>query len=100
MSPIRVEETAAIRAEILDDLQCGYRTLRYDLLGAFHGSNHRIGVKVHRNALPNQQQGADQCSGQQDPEQGARQINPKVAQRVGELPGKAANEGGAVNSMM
>ena len=93
MGPIRVKETAAIGAEILDDLQCGYRTLRYDLLGALDGSGYRIVVEVHRNALPDQQQGSDQCSRQQDPEQGACQVNPKVAERVGELPGKTANEG-------
>ena len=93
MSPIRVKETAAIRAEILDDLQCGYRTLRYDLPRTFDGRDDGIVVEVHRNTLPDQQQAADQCSRQQNPDQGAGQINPKVAKRVGELPGKAADEG-------
>src|ERR1017187_1603126 len=36
---------------------------------------------------------AQQRSRQQYPEQGAGEINPKVAQRVGELPGKAADKG-------
>ena len=44
-------------------------------------------------ALPDEQHGADQCPGQQEPKQNACQINTKVAQRVGELPGKTANEG-------
>ena len=52
MSPIRVKETAAARAEILDDLQCGYGALRYDLLRTFDSSDDGIVVEVHRNALP------------------------------------------------
>ena len=92
MSSIRVKEAAAVRAEILDDLQCGYRTLRYDLLGTLDGSGDRIVAEVHRNALPDEQQGAYQCSRQQDPEQGACQINPKISERVGELPGKTADK--------
>jgi hypothetical protein len=79
MSPIRVKETSAIRSEILDDLQRGYWTLRYDLLRTFDGSDDGIVVEVHRDALRDQQQCADQCSGQQDPEKGTRQINPEVA---------------------
>jgi hypothetical protein len=55
---IRVKEAAAIRAEILDDLQCGYRTLRYDLVGALDGGGDRIVAEVHGNALPDKQQGA------------------------------------------
>ncbi len=92
MGPIGVKEAAAIGAEILDDLQCGHRTLRYDLLGALDGGGDGVGAEVHRNALSHQQQGAQQRSRQQDPEQGTREINPKVAERIGDLPGKTADK--------
>ncbi len=95
MSPVGVKEAAAIGAEILDDLERSHGTLRYDLLSTLDGSGDRIVVEVHRNALPDEQQAADQCSRQQDPEQGACQINPKIAKRVGALPGQAADEGNA-----
>src|ERR1700678_1446441 len=95
MGSIRVEKAAAIGPQILDDLQRGDWTLRYDLQRTFDGSDDGIGMEVHRNALPDQQRGTEQCSGQKDPEQSTCQINPKVAQRVGELPGKASNEGDA-----
>jgi hypothetical protein len=52
---IRVKKAASIRTEILDDLQCGYWTLRYDLLGTLDGSGNRIVMEVHRNALPDEQ---------------------------------------------
>ncbi len=93
MSSICVEESAAIRAEIFDDLQCGYWTLWYDLLRTLDGSGDGIGTKVHRNALPDKQQGADQRSRQKDPQQGAGEINPEIAERVGELSGEPTDEG-------
>src|SRR5208282_1071781 len=95
MSSIRVEKTATVRTEILDNLQCGDRALRYDLLGTLDCGGDGIVAEVHRNALPDEQQGANQCSRQQDPEQGAREINPKVAERARELPGKTTYEGNA-----
>lgn len=69
--------------------------LWYDLLRTLDGSGDGIGTKVHRNALPNKQQGANECSRQQDPEQGTCEINPKVAERVGELPSEPTDEGNA-----
>jgi hypothetical protein len=55
MSAVSVEEAASVCAEILDDLQCGYRTLGYDLLGTLDGSDDRVVAEVHRNALPDEQ---------------------------------------------
>ena len=95
MSSIRVKEAAAIRSKILDDLQCGYRALRYDLLRTLDGSEAGIAVEVHRNALPDQQHGTDQCSRQQDPQQGACEINPKIPDCVGELSGESTDKGNA-----
>jgi hypothetical protein len=69
--------------------------LRYDLLRTFHSGDDGIMVEVHRNALPDQQQGSDQCSGQQYPQQGTCEINPKVAERVGEFSGEPTDKGNA-----
>jgi hypothetical protein len=49
MSSIRVKESAAICPQILDDLKCGYWTLRYDLLRTFYSSDNGVAVEVHRN---------------------------------------------------
>ena len=67
MSSICVKEAAAVGAEILDDLQCSYWTLRYDLMDALDGSGDSIGAEIHWDALPHEQQGADQRSRQQYP---------------------------------
>src|SRR6202041_306502 len=95
MRSIRVKEAAAVCSEILDDLQLSYRTLRYHLLRTFDRSNDRVVVEVHRSPLPDQQHGADQCSGQQYPQQGACEINPKVPERVGELSCEPTDKGNA-----
>ena len=95
MSSICVKKAAAIRTEVLDDLQRSYWTLRYDLLRTFDRSDDRIVVEVHRNTLPHEQQGAKQCSGQQNPEQAACKIDPKVTERVGQLAGEPTDEGDA-----
>jgi len=58
MSPIGVKEAAAVGAEILDDFQCGYRALGDDLRSTLDGGGDRIGVEVHGNTLPDEQQGA------------------------------------------
>src|SRR5258708_16074605 len=92
MGRIRLEETASTRAKILEDVQLGFRTLRYDLLRVLEGGGDRVLPEVHRNALPDEKQGAHQCSRQQDPQQGACQINPKVAERLGVLSAKSADE--------
>src|SRR5580658_6070480 len=67
MSPVRVEKATAIRAEIFDDFKRSYGALRNDLLRATDGSSDRIVIEIHGNALPDEQQRANQCSRQKNP---------------------------------
>src|SRR5208283_3297507 len=92
MCPVRIEEASTVCAKILDYLQCGYGALRYHLPCALDSGGVHIGVKVHRNTLPDEQQSTHQCARQEYPEQCARRVDPKVAERAGELSRKTANK--------
>lgn len=67
MSAIRVEESAAIRAQILGDLQRRHRPLSDHLFLPFNGRRCDIAVPVHRHTLRHERQGANHRNRQQYP---------------------------------
>ena len=92
MRAVRIEESTAVRAEVLDDLERGDRALRDDLRLVFEAGRHRVAVEVHRHALPDQDHRADECAGQQDPEHRADNIAPEVANALRSFPREPADE--------
>ena len=95
MGAVGIEKAAAVRAEVLDELQRGDGALRDCLLRSLQRMCDRIRRKVERHALPNQHQSADERQRQQHPQNGSHQIDPKIAQRFRPLAGKTADEGDA-----
>ena len=57
---VDVEKTAAVGAEVFDELQCGNRPLGYGLRTAFHRVRDGVRQKIHRDALRNQKHTAQQ----------------------------------------
>lgn len=81
-TPVRVEEAAAIRAEVLDDLERSDRPWRNDLFRSLYGFDNDVRMIVHRSALPNQQNRAEQRSRQQHPHERSDHVDPEIPKWV------------------
>ena len=55
MCAIDIKEASTIRPQVLDELQCGNRPLRDSLTASFECFHDGIGLKVHGNPLPDQE---------------------------------------------
>ncbi len=94
MGAVGVEESAAVGAQHLDGFLRSDRPLaRWSASAPSSVCADGVGVQILRNALGHQQQRIDHAGGQEDVEQGARRIDPEVAdgRRSGAL--DAADEG-------
>ncbi len=77
---VRVEEAAAVRAELLDRDLRGRRAHRQHLLRALDGRDLLVGAEVLDDALGHEQQRHDDRERQQDPENAASQVDPEIAE--------------------
>ena len=91
---VDVEEAAAVRAELLDDLLRGDGTEREGRLAAGHGRHVDVGRERLDDALGDEHERADDADRQQDVEHGPDQVLPEVAQRGRAPPREAADDGG------
>ncbi len=80
MGGVGVEEASAVGAQFLDGFLRGHRSLRDDLLGAFHGGDGGVGLQILNHALRAQKQRADERYRQQHVQRGARHVHPEIAQ--------------------
>ena len=78
---VGVEESAAVGAQHLDGFLRGHGTLTdgLRLSGLLKRMRGRVRAQVLRNSLPDQQQCVDDARGPQHIEQGARHVDPEVA---------------------
>ncbi len=93
MRGIRVEKTAAIRAQHLDRELRGNRSAGDGLGAAFEGCRADRAVEGLRHSLPHQEQGRNQRDRQQHIQGRPGQIDPEVPDRFGTSAGKAADQG-------
>ena len=92
MGRVGVEESSAVGAELFDNLLRGDRSLRDHLIRALEGLGLRVGAEVLRNALPYQDQRKHDRERKQNPERGAREIEPEVADRLGRAAREAPDD--------
>ena len=93
MSPIGVEESTTVRAQVLDDFQRGHRPLSDGLPRAVESGGLSVRVEIHRHTLPRQKQRSHHRQRQQHPKDRAHQVNPEVAEGGSAIARHATNEG-------
>ena len=93
MRSIDVEKPAPVRAQVLDALQGGHRSLRDGLTSPLQDCRVHVRVEVHRDPLPDQNDADQHCCRQEHPQQCANQVDPEVSQVGGAFPGEAAYKG-------
>ncbi len=89
---VRVEEAAAVRAELLDRFLRGDRPLRDRLRRAFQRLGHRVRMEILDDSLRAEDDRDDDGDRQEDVERGARQVDPEVADPIRFVPRESANE--------
>jgi hypothetical protein len=92
---VGVEEASAIDAEHFDHFLRSSRPLRDSLCSAFQSGDLRVGSKILNHTLRDQHEGPKDRNREQDVDQTAGQIDPKVPHRFHRMPRKAANHGDA-----
>ena len=92
MRGIRIEEAAAVGAQMLDHHLRGDGALRDGLLGAFERRRVDISAEILRHALPDEHDRTDDADRHQHIERAARDIDPEVAHRLCRRTGKAADQ--------
>ncbi len=90
---VRVEEAAAVRAELLDDLLGGDRTERDLLADARRRGHRRVVPERLDHALRGEHDRADDRDRQQHVEQRARQVDPEVSDAVAAAADDSADQG-------
>ena len=80
MGGVGIEEASAVGAQFLDGFLGGHRSLRDDLLGAFHGGHGGVGLQILNHALRAQKQSADERYRQQHVQGRAGHVHPEIAQ--------------------
>ena len=96
MRGVRIEESAPVRTDLLDDLLAGHRAHRKRLLGPFERGDVQIRLEVLDHTLLHEQQRQQQRRRQQHVQRAAREIDPEVAQpttRLFTAPRDAAHQG-------
>ncbi len=90
---VRIEEPAAVRAELLDDLLRGNRSAR-QVLGVA-GERRDLGeaVEVLHHAARDQYDRADDRDREQQPERPSEQVDPEVSDRAGPAAREATHQG-------
>ena len=76
---VRIDEAAAIGAQLFDDFLRGHGTAGDRLCDAFHRFHGVICVEVLRDALHHEDERSNHADWQQEIEAAARQVNPKIS---------------------
>src|SRR6266487_4293280 len=92
MSRIGIEETAPVRAKLLDRFLGGHGSLSDALLSAFNCGHIRVRAQVLNDALRNEEQSGDNGDWQKHIHRGARNIDPEVADGLSLLPREATDQ--------
>ena len=89
---VRVQETATVVAQLLDDFLRGDRAEGDGLLGSLQRGRGGRGVQRLGHALPDEEDGEDNRDRKEDVEDAAGQVHPEAAERLRAPPGETANE--------
>ena len=89
------QETAAVGAQVLDDLQGSNGAHGNDLIRTLQGLDHHISIKILGHPLPHQQQAAHDGEGEQHAGGDAHQVHKEVAHVVSGPSGQPADKGHA-----
>ena len=93
MRRVRVEEAAAVGAQVLDGFLAGHRAAVDGLLGtAQRGDDLIVQVEVLDRAADDQDDGRNNADRHQDAQHRAHQVDPEVTQIAGALAGEAAHQ--------
>src|SRR5215471_18637058 len=92
MRSIRIEKPTTVGSQIFYEFESGYRSLRDNLSTTFERKCFNIRLEVHRRALPNKQKAPDYRCRQENPQNAANYIHPKVTDSPAIITRQPTNE--------